>query len=81
MKRLLGLRSGLAAAVIVLASISTPASADSLDQITVQAQRETLRKQVVSTPDVNLSFLAAKNCALMRKPPSVCLDLPFSRLS
>ena len=46
MKRLLALRSGLAAAVIMLASISTPASADSLDQITVQAQRETLRKQV-----------------------------------
>ena len=46
MKRLLGLRSDLAVAVIVLASTSTLVSADSLDQITVQAQRETLRKQV-----------------------------------
>jgi hypothetical protein len=46
MKRLLGRRCGLPTAVIVLASISIPASADSLDQITVQAQRETLRKQV-----------------------------------
>ena len=46
MKRLLGRLCGLAAAAIVLASISIPASADSLDQITVQAQRETLRKQV-----------------------------------
>ena len=46
MKRLLGRRCGLPAAVIALASISIPASADSLDQITVQAQREALRKQV-----------------------------------
>jgi hypothetical protein len=33
-------------ALILLTSITTPARADSLDQITVQAQRETLRKQV-----------------------------------
>ena len=46
MRRLLGCLCGLPAAVIVLASVSIPASADSLDQITVQAQRETLRKQV-----------------------------------
>jgi hypothetical protein len=46
MKRLIGRRCGLPAAVIVLASISIPATADSLDQVTVQAQRETLRKQV-----------------------------------
>jgi hypothetical protein len=36
----------IAAALLVLASISGAAKADSLDQITVQAQRETLRKQV-----------------------------------
>ena len=46
MRRLLGCLCSLPAAVIVLASVSIPASADSLDQITVQAQRETLRKQV-----------------------------------
>jgi hypothetical protein len=46
MKRLLGRRCDLAAAVIVLASIYIPAIAESLDQVTVQAQRETLRKQV-----------------------------------
>ena len=46
MKRLLGRRRCLLAAVIVLAGISIPAGAESLDQITVQAQRETLRKQV-----------------------------------
>jgi hypothetical protein len=46
MKGLLRRRCGLPAAVIVLASISILASADSLDQVTVQAQRETLRKQV-----------------------------------
>jgi hypothetical protein len=48
MKRLLGRRCGLAAAIIVLTSISIPASADSLDQITVQAQRdrEKLRHEV-----------------------------------
>jgi hypothetical protein len=39
MKRLLGHRRGLPAAIIVLASISVPVIADSLDQITVQAQR------------------------------------------
>src|SRR6202044_699303 len=43
---LLGCLCGLPAAVIVLAGVSIPASADSLDQITVQTQRETLRKQV-----------------------------------
>ena len=36
----------LAAASILLTCISTASRADSLDQITVQAQRETLRKQV-----------------------------------
>jgi PBP1b-binding outer membrane lipoprotein LpoB len=36
----------LAAALILLTCIATPSRADSLDQITVQAQRETLRKQV-----------------------------------
>jgi hypothetical protein len=36
----------LAAALILLTCISTASRADSLDQITVQAQRETLRKQV-----------------------------------
>ncbi|HTD74201.1 MAG TPA: hypothetical protein VK652_11795 [Steroidobacteraceae bacterium] len=36
----------IAAALLVLANISGAARADSLDQITVQAQRETLRKQV-----------------------------------
>jgi hypothetical protein len=36
----------LAAALILLTCIATPSYADSLDQITVQAQRETLRKQV-----------------------------------
>jgi hypothetical protein len=41
-------RCGLASAIIVLASISTPASADSLDQITVQSQRDRgkLRQEV-----------------------------------
>ena len=40
-------RYGLsAAALILLTCISTASRADSLDQITVQAQRETLRKQV-----------------------------------
>ena len=46
MRRLLGCLCGLPAAVIVLAGVSIPARADSLDQITVQTQRETLRKQV-----------------------------------
>src|ERR1700733_6793127 len=35
-----------ASALALLACIATPCRADSLDQITVQAQRETLRKQV-----------------------------------
>jgi hypothetical protein len=44
----LGLRAGMwiAAAIFVLANIGIAICADSLDQITVQAQRETLRKQV-----------------------------------
>jgi hypothetical protein len=46
MKRLLGHQCGLPAAIIVLASISVSVIAASLDQVTVQAQRETLRKQV-----------------------------------
>jgi hypothetical protein len=40
MRRTFARRCGLAAAVIVLASISIAASADSLDQITVQARRD-----------------------------------------
>jgi hypothetical protein len=46
MRRLLRSLRGLTVAVIVLRSVSIPASAAALDQITVQAQRETLRKQV-----------------------------------
>lgn len=46
MRRLLRSLRGVTVAVIVLGSVSVPASADSLDQITVKAQRETLRKQV-----------------------------------
>jgi hypothetical protein len=46
MRRLLRSLRGLTVAVIVLGSVSIPASAAALDQITVQAQRETLRKQV-----------------------------------
>jgi hypothetical protein len=46
MKRPFARRCDLAAVIIMLASVSIPASADSLEQITVQAQRETLRKQV-----------------------------------
>jgi hypothetical protein len=46
MRRLLRSLRGLTVAVIVLGRVSIPASAAALDQITVQAQRETLRKQV-----------------------------------
>ncbi len=46
MKRPLARRCGVAAAVVVLANIATPAGADSIDQITVQAQRDRLKHEV-----------------------------------
>jgi hypothetical protein len=46
MKRPLARRCGVAAAIIVLANIATPAGADSIDQITVQAQRDRLKHEV-----------------------------------
>ena len=58
--------------VMVLASISIPASADSLDQITVQAQRETLERQVRTFVSTIARQRFGDSLSMWEEPTVIC---------